>query len=177
MSDDAAQRPRPQFGEYARPEDQAARAGRPVPDIDPALIPQDGPPESGPSKPPKRSRLGDRVVTIALLAFGLYYIVSGIGLYTDPSALLDAMGLDGVEFSDYAAQQTAGVVAVVVVLAGWLATTWFVWRRGAAGKTMWWIALLAGVVFNLVSALIVAVPFSMDPNVLNAILEMQGIEQ
>ncbi|WP_197517281.1 DUF6264 family protein [Microbacterium karelineae] len=179
MNDGApAERPRPQFGEYARPEEQAVRAGHPAPEIDPALVPQDGPPDVDPPKrAAPRSRLGDRVVTIALLAFGLYNVISGIGLYTDPSALLEAMRIGDVEFADYDALRSAGVAAIVVMMAGWLATTWFVWRRGSAGKSMWWIALLAGIVFSLVGALIVAIPFATDPNVMSAILEMQGIDQ
>jgi hypothetical protein len=41
---------------------------------------------------------------------------------------------------------------------------------------MWWIALIAGVAFTIVGALIVAVPFAMDPAVLEKFAELQGIE-
>lgn len=185
MTDSRADdQPRPRYGAYASPEEQAARSGREAPVVDPALVPRDMPPEApgSPARRPAapapqgRSSLADRIVTILLMAIGLYYVLGSIGLYTDPSALADAMRLD-VELSDYAGQRGAGIAAVVVMLVGWLATVWFLWRRGARGRSMWWIALLAGVVFNFVGTLIVAIPFAMDPNVMQAFMEMQGIEQ
>lgn len=173
MTDGSApERPRPQYGQYATPEDQLSRGGRPAEPIDPALIPQDTPVEPAPSRPPGRL-MADRIVTIALLAYGLFNTLSAIPMFTDPMALLDIMGVDA-ELTDPAGQRSAGVVAITIVIIGWLATTWLVWRRGSAGKTMWWIALLAGVVFNTVASLIVAIPLVQDPNVFDALMQMQG---
>lgn len=175
--------PRPQYGVYASAEEQQVRSGNANAAVDPALVPRDMPPESGAAPvtrtahaPQTTGRVMDRVVTIALLAFGLYSIITGIGLYTDPYALLDALRLDA-ELSDPDLIQGLGVASIVVMLAGWLATTWFVWRRGAAGKSMWWIALLAGVVFTFIGAMLVAVPLVMDPGVFDAFVAQQGIDQ
>ncbi|WP_221583989.1 DUF6264 family protein [Microbacterium sp. G2-8] len=177
MTDGSApDRPRPQYGQYATPDEQRARGGQtvePVEPIDPALIPQDTPIEVA---PPRASgpRLADRIVTIALLAYGLFNTLSAIPMFTDPTALLDIMGVDA-EVADYAGQRTAGVVAIAVMILGWLATTWLVWRRGSAGKSMWWIALLAGIVFNTIASLMIAIPLVQDPNVFEALMQMQGI--
>lgn len=175
--------PRPQYGAYASAAEQRVRSGDANSAVDPALVPRDMPPESG-SAPASRAthapqtpaRVMDRVVTIALLAFGLYSIITGIGLYADPYALLDALRLDA-ELSDPGLIQGLGVASIVVMFVGWLATTWFVWRRGAAGRSMWWIALLAGVVFTFVGAMLVAVPLVMDPGVFDAFVAQQGIAQ
>lgn len=173
---DAGERPRPQFGAFATPEEQRVRSGRAVEPVDPALVPRDMPPGAEPRATPgvRRRGFGDRVATIALLVFGLFMVLDSISAYTDPAALLDALRLE-VELVDYAGQRAAGVVAVVVMLIGWLATTWFVWRRGVAGKSMWWIALIAGVVFTIIGGLIVAIPLVSDPNVFAAFAEMQGV--
>lgn len=167
---------RPQFGEYASSEQQRALSGHSALASDPALIPRDMPPgvERASPHPPRRTSIVDRVVTVALLAFGLFTVLDSIGSYTDPAALIDMLGLDA-ELSNYGGQRAAGVAAVAVMLVGWLATTWFVWRRGAAGKSMWWIALTAGVVFTFAGGLIVAIPLVTDPNVFDAFVQMQGL--
>lgn len=173
--------PRPQYGAYASSSEQRARSGQPDPVIDPALIPRDVPPEwdtaparRADSAPATNGRLIDRVITIALLVFGLYSIITGIGFYTDPDALMDAVRIDA-ELSDPGLIRGLGISSIVIMLVGWLATTWFVWRRGTAGKSMWWIALIAGVVFTFVGAMLVAVPLVMDPGVFDAFVEQQGI--
>ncbi|MGO3031866.1 MAG: DUF6264 family protein [Microbacterium gubbeenense] len=179
MTNDAE--PRPQYGAYASPAEQRARSGQPDPDVDPALIPRDVPPEwdAAPTRqasgsPATTGRLVDRVVTIALLAFGLYSIITGIGLYTDPDALLGALRLDA-DLSDPGLIRGLGMASIIVMLIGWLATTWLVWRRGAAGKSMWWIALIAGVVFTFLGAMLVAVPLAMEPGVSGAVIAQQGL--
>lgn len=182
MSDE---RPRPQFGAYASSDEQLARSGQaPQRHVsDPALVPRDMPPEdpATPRRPGQREAVGqgtliDRIVTIAMMAFGLYSIIGGIRVYTDPYALAAAIGMDGLELSDAGALRTAGVVAIVVMLLGWAGTVWLLWRRHTRRKSMWWIALIAGVVFTFVGALIVAVAFAMDPAVLERFASMQGIE-
>ncbi|MTE24349.1 DUF6264 family protein [Microbacterium sp. ZXX196] len=181
MSDGPApERPRPRYGEYASPAEVAARGGVPAEPIDPALIPRDAPPAAPAGARPARasapqggSRLADRVLTVALLAYGLINTLGAIGMFTDPQQLLDLMQIDA-ELADYAGQRMAGVASIVVMLAGWCATTWWVWRRWAAGRSTWWVALVAGIVFTFVGTLIVSVPLIQDPGVLDALLEMQG---
>jgi hypothetical protein len=182
MNDD---RPRPQFGAYASPEEQRARSGQDAPKhvSDPALVPRDMTPEEtvAPRRPGQRDQVSqgaliDRIITVALMAFGLYSILGGIRVYTDPYSLVAAIGMSGIELSDPGALRVAGIVSIVVMLIGWAGTVWILWRRNSRRKTMWWIALIAGVAFTIVGALIVAVPFAMDPAVLEKFAELQGIE-
>lgn len=182
MSDE---RPRPQFGAYSSPEEQRARSGQDVPKrvSDPALVPRDMPPEdaAAPKRPGQYEQVSqatvvDRVITVALMAFGLYSVLGALRSYTDPYALLDAIGMSDVELTDPAGLRVAGIVSIVVMLIGWVGTVWILWRRHARRKTMWWIAVIAGIVFTIVGALIVAVPFAMDPAVLQKFAELQGIE-
>lgn len=179
------ERPRPQFGAYASSDEQRARSGQEPQKYvsDPALVPRDMPPEDpaatrrpGQREQVSQARLIDRIVTIAMMAFGLYSILGGIRAYTDPYALAAAIGMSDIELSDAGALRTAGIVSIVVMLLGWAGTAWLLWRRHARRKSMWWIALIAGVVFTLIGALIVAVAFAMDPAVLERFASMQGIE-
>jgi len=182
MSDE---RPRPQFGAYASSEEQRARTGHDAAKhvSDPALVPRDMPPEdpAGPRRPGQREQVGqatliDRVITVALMAFGLYSILGGIRVYTDPYALVDAIGMSGIELTDPTALRAAGIASIVVMLLGWVGTAWMLWRRHTRRRTMWWLALIAGIVFTIVGALIVAVPFAMDPAVLDKFADLQGID-
>jgi len=182
MSDE---RQRPQFGAYSSPEEQRARSGQDAPRrvSDPALVPQEMPPEdvAAPRRPGQheqvsQARVIDRVITVALMAFGLYSVLGTIRVYTDPYYLVDAVGMKGIELNDPDGLRIAGIVAIVVMLIGWAGTVWLLWRRNARRKTLWWIAVIAGVVFTTIGALIVAVPFAMDPAVLNKFAELQGIE-
>ena len=179
------ERPRPQFGAYASPEEQLARSGRAAARqvSDPALIPRDMPPEepAAQNRPGQRESVSqftlvDRVLTVALMAFGLYSVVGSFRVYTDPYALVEIIGMTGIELTQAGVIHTAGVISVVVMLLGWTGTVWALWKRGARRKSMWWIAVLAGIVFTVVGALIITIPFAMDPAVLQEFATMQGIE-
>nr|WP_262927701.1 DUF6264 family protein [Microbacterium sp. NIBRBAC000506063] len=72
-------RPRPQFGEYATPEQQRAAMGLPPETVAPApaLAPEPVAPSDGAaSAPPKPRRRWDRFLTFALLAYGLITVIS-----------------------------------------------------------------------------------------------------
>ena len=76
MTDD---RPRPQYGEYAPP-------GWVSPVAAPEPVIAAPPPSGTPSAAPTR-RTWDVAVTLALLGFGLYSVVSGFVAFTDAPAL------------------------------------------------------------------------------------------
>ncbi|MBP2435944.1 DUF6264 family protein [Microbacterium amylolyticum] len=172
MNDDT----RPNYGEYASADDRA-RYSPPVPPVDPALIPQDSPATPAPTHTGKIStrQLVDRVVTFALLAYGLFSSLSSISLFTDPYGMVGLVGLD-VTLSDPSGMRSAGTLAVIVLVGGWAATTWLCWKRSVARKSTWWVALLAGVVFNFAAAIVLSIALVQDPNVMQAIVDLQGIE-
>ncbi|MGI6877441.1 DUF6264 family protein [Microbacterium sp. gxy059] len=179
MTDQIPQRPR--FGELATPEEQRQRMGlpaeAPAEPADPALVPQDAPPGATPrgaaSGPTPTGVVVDRIVTIAMLAYGIVNTITAIPILTDPAAFFGVIGIDVVP-SDYASHRTAGAVAVGILVVGWMLTTWLAWRRGAKRRSMWWIALLGGVVFTFLSSLVLVVSFLQDPALVDAIMQMQG---
>lgn len=158
---------RPQYGEYASPEEQRARAGLPPLNAEPmASAPPAAPAparQSAPAAPPHR--IG-RLVTFVLLGFGLVNVLSSIPQFVNMSSTLTEsmrmLGLEG-EFTNYGAARTWGVVAVIVLIAGYAATAWLSFRQLKRNRPAWWIPLVGFVVtMSLVSACISVVMFS-DP--------------
>lgn len=156
---------RPQYGEYASPEEQRARAGLPplIADPAPAAAPSPAParahgrgarpaPQGTPAHP-----VG-RLVTLVLLGFGLVNVLSSIPQFVNMSTTLSEsmslLGLEG-EFSNFAAARTWGVIAVVVLLVGYAATAWLSFRQMKRGRVAWWIPLVGFVItMSLVSGCI-----------------------
>jgi hypothetical protein len=191
-ADDAAARPsRPQYGEYATPEEQRARIRQP--DVtraldtgasateQPVAAPAFGEANAhlahaAPSHParetsvtaaaPPRPRMVDRIVTFALLAYGLVNVVSSFPTFLDYSLYADTMfallGVD-VELADPAAGRPWGIAAALVLAIGWLVTAAFSWWSVRRGRLSWWIPLVGGIVFTLVAGTLMVVPLMNDP--------------
>jgi hypothetical protein len=171
MSDD---RPRPQYGEYATPEEQRARIRQPDAtfDLDAGKAPDAAPPAPAPIPTPaagpaaRNPRAMDRIATIALLALGLFEVLRSIPGFVDPNELLTQLltqfGVDG-GLSDPAGARAWGAAAAVLLAVGWFATaTVSVWNL-RAGRLSFWIPLLGGVVFTLLASMLLVVPLMMDP--------------
>ncbi|QMU97615.1 hypothetical protein FVO59_10590 [Microbacterium esteraromaticum] len=162
---------RPQYGEYASPEEQRARAGLPPLNAEPAAsVPQLTP--AAPVSPAVAAgstapaRPVGRLITFVLLGFGLVNVLSSIPQFVNMSSTLNEsmqlLGLEG-EFTNFAAARTWGVIAVVVLLAGYATTAWLSFRQLKRNRAAWWIPLVGFVVtMSLVSACISIVMFS-DP--------------
>lgn len=190
---DSSSRPRPQYGEYATPEEQRAAVKAPetnphyAPPEEqrPPYIPQPSPfhpdaadrfappqaPEAGhPSETSTALRHpADRVVTIALLVLGLFNVITTIagrdGIASQIDGAYRSMGLTG----DYIVTPLTGTVADVVAIA--FLALWVV----AAGLSSWamlrgwiafWIPLAAGFLANLASAVGYLILFLHDPTFL-----------
>ncbi|GAA2901568.1 DUF6264 family protein [Microbacterium esteraromaticum] len=157
---------RPQYGEYASPEEQRARAGLPPLNAEPtASAPPAAPTTPAPGAVTPARPVG-RLVTFVLLGFGLVNVLSSIPQFVNMASTLtesmEMLGLDG-EFTNFAAARTWGIVAVVVLLAGYAATAWLSLRQLKRNRAAWWIPLVGFVVtMSLVSACISVVMFS-DP--------------
>ena len=78
-----------------------------------------------------RGRFADRVVTIALLVYGLVNVVTGIPSMIDYGAyvttVLSLLGVEG-ELADPAAGRPWGIAAALVLAIGWLLTAYLSWR-------------------------------------------------
>ncbi|MDY0911082.1 DUF6264 family protein [Microbacterium sp. CFBP9034] len=184
-------RPRPQYGEYASPEEQQARirqpdvtwaleTGQASPAEAPAVAPTAVAPPLGaaPATPdasarPQRSRAIDRIVTFALLAYGLVNVISAFPAMVDYVAYTDTMfeilGLD-VELSDPSGGRPWGIAAALVLAFGWLLTALLAWVNLRRGRLSWWIPLVGGIVFTFVAAMLILVPIMNDPAVWDALV-------
>jgi hypothetical protein len=178
-------RPRPQYGEYATPEEQRARIQEPAPWQLPPVTPimTDAPDAGIPSPvpavttPERRPRPVDRIVTIALLAYGLLNVISSVSALADYGAyaetMLSILGVDA-ELSDPAAGRPWGIAAALVLAIGWCATAavsvWNMRRR----RLSWWIPLVGGIVFTFAAGTLMLVPLMSDAAVWDALVAGVG---
>lgn len=162
---DAMSTDRPQYGEYATPDEQRIRAGLPPLGADPAPPAPPAPVPAPSAARPATSGAG-RLVTFALLGFGLFNVLSSIPGFLDlPRTLSESMrilGLEG-EFTNVAAARNWGVIALIVLMAGYAATVWLSVRRMRAGASSWWVPLVGFVVTMFAVSLCLSVPMFGDP--------------
>ncbi|MCH6232223.1 DUF6264 family protein [Microbacterium sp. CFH 31415] len=174
-------RPRPQFGEYATPEEQRARIAQPDASLvyEPAPVAESAPvvatqPAGAPAATARtRTRPVDRIVTFALLAYGLINVIATFPALADFSdyaqRMFDLLGVDAT-LTDPAAGRPWGVAAAIVLAVGWLITAALSWVSVRRGRLSWWIPLVGGVVFTFASASLVLVPLMNDPAVWEAMV-------
>jgi hypothetical protein len=183
--------PRPQYGEYATPEEQRARIRQPAPEaatrpgsVQGTAATAAAHPVSTkarPTQPPldlstpqSRVRVVDRIVTFALLTYGLVNVVAVIPALLDYSAYADTvfelLKVDAT-LADPAAGRPWGYAAAIVLAAGWLITAALSWWSIRRGRLTWWIPLLGGIVFTFAAGTLMLVPIMSDPAAWNALLD------
>lgn len=176
-------RPRPQFGEYATPEEQrasiqvppeSAHADEPVP-VPASRSTEEGtrptvgrfePERDSVSKPvAPAGNSADRIATIALLAIGLFNVLTTVpGLLDLPSTLnaaFERMGLGS--FTPTPAASVIGVGLAIFYALAWLVTLALSLRSLRAARLSFWIPLVAGVVVTIVAMICFLVLFFGDP--------------
>ena len=180
-----SQRPRPQFGEYATPEEQRARIQAPAAWQQelaaPIMTEAPAPGIPSPSQPAeparRRPRPVDRIVTFALLAYGLVNVVSAVPAFLDYGAyaetMLTMLGVDA-QLSDPADGRAWGIAAVLVLAIGWCATAAVSFWSVRRGRLTWWIPLVAGILFTFTAGALMAVPLLSDPAVWQALIDSAG---
>lgn len=190
MTDGSDPRPRPQYGEYATPEEQRARIQQP--DVTVALETGAAPaaaaspaPESTstPTSTPTRDaapdviasrrRFFDRVLTIALLIYAVFSVATAIPALVDYNGyvqtLFEFMGV--TEAPDPTFDGRAwGVAASLVLGVGLLLTAAVSWIMLQRGKITFWVPVVGGVVSNLISGALLMVPLLSDPALMGALL-------
>ncbi|MFF2632407.1 DUF6264 family protein [Microbacterium sp. NPDC058021] len=167
-------RPRPQYGEYATPEEQRARIAQPhatdalSAGVAPEVVapPQYGGPVAPATTSAARpSRTADRIITLVLLAYGLLTVLVSAPQMIDVGAfaqtLFQTLGVDA-QLSDPASARGWGIAGAAVLAIGWLLTAWLSWRGLRARRVTWWIPLVGGIVCNLVSGALMLVPIMSD---------------
>lgn len=172
-------RPAPQYGEYATPEEQQEiirrSGGTPVLPVASTPEPLATPPASASAVPdaatPTRRR--DRFITVALLAYGLFTVVTTIPQLIDYSSFADTwLQMAGIDasFTATAEGRAWGTAAALIFAAGWIASALLSWWAIVRGALSWWIPLAGAVVtFTLVS-LCLSVPLLSDPAVMEGVL-------
>ena len=176
---------RAQYGEFATPEEQQRARGLPEPSREseaPAQAdgPSNGPANTAPwvsqSVPAARSAVGsahpvDRVVTLILLAVGLFLVLNSIpGYLAMPEAMqtvYDQLGAGVYPAADVAA--SLGVTALIVQVVIWVATAASAWFAMKRGRLAWWIALLGGVLAFIAMMVIVSTALFADPGFIDNI--------
>lgn len=158
------ERPRPQYGEYA-PE------GWVSPHYQPPEPPVEATPVPAPAVP---GRTWDRVLTFALLAFGLYTVISSFIAFTQLPATLDAVFAQlGVgDFTSDAAANAVGLAANIIQPIIWVIVAWLSWRSLQTGRVTFWIPLAGGVLANLIVGILVGVVMAGDPAYLEYYTQM-----
>lgn len=154
------EQPRPDFGEYATPDEQQAML---VP-LDPrassdprAPLPQLASMESPVFVPPvpgqrtARHR-ADRFFAFALLAYGLVSVLTTIPRYLDFETLANqAFQVTGIpgEFSNFAQGTSMGNMAAFLLAVGFAVTAWITIRRVRRGQRAWWVPVVGSIVTNV----------------------------
>lgn len=158
---------RPQYGEYATPDEQRRLAGLPPADAVPAAPAMiERPVQTGPDRSIAKARPWDRIITIALLAYGLVNVImSGISYLDLPTLMNESMRILGIEgeFTNFAQGKLWGTTAAVVLVVGWAITAWLSLRRLRTGKLTWWVPLVGAAVTILIASICIVVPMMGDP--------------
>lgn len=151
---------RPQYGEYATPEEQRRLAGLP-----PAGAAVEQPPAPAPA-PQARPGLADRIVTLALLGYGLVNVVITAIAYLDlPSVMDESMAVLGIEgeFTNLAQGRLWGGIAAAVLVTGYALTVWLSLRRLRAGRRSWWVPIVGAFLTMCVVTICIMIPMLGDP--------------
>ena len=162
---------RPQYGELATPEEQRRAAG--LPPLDEVVVAPPAPPVAGAvppnaavDAPVKRRHPVDRLVTIALLAYGLVNVVITGLSYLDLASVMNqtmkALGIEG-EFTNFAQGRTWGMIAAIVLALGWSLTAALSIRRLRRGRITWWLPIVGAIATMVVVSICLTVPMMGDP--------------
>lgn len=180
MSGTEDRRPPAQYGEYASAAEQQKAKGLPEPAADAVTAdaaqptplaathepqPHADPARSGPAHPV------DRIVTLVLLALGLFVWLNGIPGYL---ALADALQtvFDQLGTGTYQAAETAaalGVTALVVQGILWAVTAASAWFAIKRGKLAWWIPVVGAAVYFIASMVVVSIALFADPGFIDGV--------
>lgn len=192
-------RPRPAYGEYATPEEQRARIRQPdatealssgqalaagADKIDTPPATASGAAASGGSiagagtgagAPPATQRPVDRTITVALLVFGLFTVVTSIAGLIDFSGFADTWmqtaGIDA-EFTNYEQGRLWGTIGAIVFSIGWLLTAYLSWRRLRRGRIAFWVPIVGAIVSYIALTACLMVPLLGDPAIADYVTRM-----
>lgn len=105
------------------------------------------------------------MVTVALLALGLVYLIGGAGGYLDLPTTLDTVYAQfGIgTYTPTAATPAFGIAFVVSQSVVWVAVAVWSYRRLSRGRRSWWVPVLGAVATFLVTVALFAALLGGDP--------------
>ncbi|WP_394769822.1 DUF6264 family protein [Lacisediminihabitans sp.] len=164
-------RPRPQYGEYASPKDQAAAAGLPAPSFAPpvvppaaeraAVVPGAAPSAIGTAAP----RRWDAFLSYALLAYGAVTVIAGFFQFTDLNAVIQQV-YTMMNIGTYTPTALAGTLGIVINVSNvvlFLVTVVVTTRALRKGRVAFYLPIIGGAVAYLVSFVCLATLMLGDP--------------
>ncbi|MEO7123741.1 MAG: DUF6264 family protein [Lacisediminihabitans sp.] len=190
-------RPRPQYGEYATPEEQARALGRPAPEAhashdavraqhsSPAALPhheavavrpQDGAAPEGVGQVHARRRSRDAVITVTLLAIGLVWVLLSIPSASDFVDTLDhTYALQGYtgHYGPVALASTIGLAINISSISLWgitCAVSIVVLRRH---RRAFYIPIIGAVLAGIVVLSLTLVAMLNDPGLIAYVNSLQ----
>lgn len=176
-------RPRPQYGEYATPEEQRARIQRPevtealeagvAPQPEPAVEQRAAAKPAPMPVPTTRGGRIDRIVTFGLLIYGLFSVVTTIiQLLNFPEYANNFARVFRVDatFTNLTAGYLWGAAAAAVTGIGWLFTALFTWRSMKRGRISFWIPIVGALISTIIAAVLSLIGMSSDPQFLSAVM-------
>lgn len=167
---------RPEYGEYASPEEQEQAIARSQPRevsapsdrparTDAARTSVSSSPVAVPAATTAPAGAGDRVATVVLLALGLLYLIGGAGSYLALGTALDTVyaqfGLG--DFTPTSATPAFGIAIVACQTVIWVATAVWCYRRLARHRRSWWVPVLGALASFLVTVVLFGVLLAGDP--------------
>ncbi len=168
---------RPQYGEYATPDEQRRLAGLPPVDAVPAAPSIEQPVQPAPARSITKARPWDRIITIALLAYGLVNVfMTGMAYLDLPTVMNQSMGILGIEgeFTNFAQGKLWGTTAAILLVVGWVITAWLSLRRLRTGKLTWWVPLVGAAATMLIVSICIMIPMMGDPAFMAYVDGMSG---
>ncbi|MCU1526126.1 MAG: hypothetical protein JWO18_3020 [Microbacteriaceae bacterium] len=158
-------RPRPQYGEYATPQEQAKAVGASAPHFGHAIPPASPPTYSAPPAAKTTPRRWDLVLSTALLAYGLINVFSGFFQFSDLGRLIDGVyATQGVgQFTPTSLSATLGIVINASNVVLWIATAFVTVRLLRRQKLAFYVPLIGGAVASIVAASCLMVLLFSDP--------------
>ncbi|TBN57389.1 hypothetical protein EYE40_08245 [Glaciihabitans arcticus] len=160
------ERPRPQYGEYASPEDQAQAMGTPLePVLPPPVAGERIESTVAPDSVIPKPRPWDRIVTTALIAIGTFAVLTYFPTFaTMGETFSQAFTIAGYgDFESESLANSVGAVLNVVMSVFFIGSVVLAIRALRAGRRAFWIPLSAGIVFVLIVIIATVVVMTGDP--------------
>ncbi len=164
-------RPKPAYGEYATPEQQAAAIG--VPAVLPPTLeapPVAPPPPWGQAALPAQTgaRRWDLFLTALLVAYGLWSVISGLVQYSNLTTVAQtfytSQGIGTFTSTRPALAMALGLVINVSDVVIFIVVAYIAFRLLRRGRVAFYVPLIGGIVTTIIAAVCLVTFLATDPS-------------